>query len=409
MKLPIKVIVAIAVVIAVAGAGLWNQSCTSGPKTVKLSQHDMELVFQEMLPPSKQQEISTNPEEKKKLVADLKKLLALAQVAEQEGYLQRPEVASQVAFQSDMALYRAYRKNNPDVKLSDDEINAYHTAHPKDFDEFVQGNPRLQQQAQGAQRDEIKKQYGEFKLLAERARKEKIDQEDLTRLQVLFDRSQALAGAYMNELQKNSDKLVTDGDIEQYFNDHPSDFDEVRVRHILISTEPKAAGDEEGDKGKDKDKDKKDAPRPLTKEEAKQKAQAILDRVRKGEDFAKLARENSDDPGSKEKGGEYDFFGKGRMVPEFEETAFKLNPGQISDLVETQFGFHIIQLEERRSATSASDPKVRQQITEKLKQEKLEARIEEITAASTVEVAENFDTTPKPASPQAVPSATEKE
>jgi peptidyl-prolyl cis-trans isomerase C len=412
MKLPIKVIVAIAVVIAVAGAGLWNQSCTSGTKTVKLSQHDMELVFQEMLPPSKQQEISTNPEEKKKLVADLKKLLALAQVAEQEGYLQRPEVASQVAFQSDMALYRAYRKNNPDVKLTDDEISAYHTAHPKDFDEFVQGNPRLQQQAQGAQRDEIKKQYGEFKLLAERARKEKIDQEDLTRLQVLFDRSQALAGAYMNELQKNSDKLVTDGDIEQYFKDHPSDFDEVRVRHILISTEPKAAGDEEGDKGKDKDKDKdkKEAPKPLTKEEAKQKAQAILERVRKGEDFAKLARENSDDPGSKEKGGEYDFFGKGRMVPEFEETAFKLNPGQISDLVETQFGFHIIQLEERRSATSASDPKVRQQITEKLKQEKLEARIEEITAASAVEVAENFDTTPKPVSPQAVPSSTtEKE
>ena len=408
MKLPIKVIVAIAVVIAVAGAGLWNQSCTSGPMTVKLSQHDMELVFQEMLPPSKQQEISTNPEEKKKLVADLKKLLALAQVAEQEGYLQRPEVASQVAFQSDMALYRAYRKNNPDIKLTDDEINAYHTAHPKDFDEFVQGNPRLQQQAQGAQRDEIKKQYGEFKLLAERARKEKIDQEDLTRLQVLFDRSQALSGAYMNELQKNSDKLVTDGDIEQYFKDHPSEFDEVRVRHILISTEPKAAGDEEGDKGKDKDK--KDAPKPLTKEEAKQKAQAILERVRKGEDFAKLARENSDDPGSKEKGGEYDFFGKGRMVPEFEETAFKLNPGQISDLVETQFGFHIIQLEERRSATSASDPKVRQQITEKLKQEKLEARIDEITAASTVEVAENFDTTPKPASPQAVPSSTtEKE
>lgn len=408
MKLPIKVIVAIAVVIAVAGAGLWNQSCTSGPKTVKLSQHDMELVFQEMLPPSKQQEISTNPEEKKKLIADLKKLLALAQVAEQEGYLQRPEVASQVAFQSDMALYRAYRKNNPDVKLTDDEINAYHTAHPKDFDEFVQGNPRLQQQAQGAQRDEIKKQYGEFKLLAERARKEKIDQEDLTRLQVLFDRSQALAGAYMNDLQKNSDKLVTDADIEQYFKDHPSDFDEVRVRHILISTEPKAAGVEDGDKGKDKDK--KDAPKPLTKEEAKQKAQAILDRVRKGEDFAKLAKENSDDQGSKDKGGEYDFFGKGRMVPEFEETAFKLNPGQISDLVETQFGFHIIQLEERRSATSPSDPKVRQQITEKLKQEKLEARIDEITAASTVEVAENFDTTPKPASPQAVPSSTtEKE
>src|SRR6185295_15154921 len=208
--------------------------------------NDMELVFQEMLPPAKQQEIAASEEEKKKLVGELKKLLALAQAAEQEGYLQRPEVASQVAFQSDMALYRAYRKSNPDVKVADDEISAYHNAHPKDFEEFVQGNPRLQQQAQGAQRDEIKKQYGEFKVLAERARKDKIDQQDLTRIQVLIDRSQALAQAYMTDLQKNSEKLVSDGDVEQYFSDHPSEFDEIRVRHILVSTQP-PAGEEEAE------------------------------------------------------------------------------------------------------------------------------------------------------------------
>ncbi|MFY9608290.1 MAG: peptidylprolyl isomerase [Blastocatellia bacterium] len=400
MKLPVKVIVAILVVFAVAGGGLWNQSCTSGPKAVKLTAHDMELVFHEMLPPAKQQEIAASPEEKKKLVGELKKLLALAQVAEQEGYLQRPEVATQVAFQSDMALYRAYRKNNPEAKVADDEINAYHTAHPQDFEQFVQATPRLQQQAQGAQRDEIKKQYGEFKVLAERARNEKIDQQDLTRIQVLIDRSQALAGAYMTELQKNADKLVSDADIEQYFIDHPSEFDEVRVRHILISTQPKEAGEEEaaGDV-------KKEAAKPLTKDEAKKKAEGLLERLRKGEDFAKLAKENSDDPGSKDKGGEYDFFGKGRMVAEFEEAAFRLKPGEISEPVETQFGYHIIKTEERRSASSATDPKIRQQITDKLKQEKLDARIEEITAASRVEVAENFDTTPKPASPQAGPSS----
>ncbi|HYV07666.1 MAG TPA: peptidylprolyl isomerase [Blastocatellia bacterium] len=393
MKLPIKVILAILIVFALAGSALWNQSCSSAPKTVKLSAHDMQLVFQEMLPPSKQQEIAASPDEKKKLVGELKKLLALAQAAEQEGYLQKPEVASQVAFQGDMALYRAYRKNNPDVKVADEEINAYHTAHPKDFDDFVQTNPRLQQQAQGAQRDEIKKQYGEFKVLAERARKDKIDQQDLTRIQVLIDRSQALAQAYMTDLQKNSDKLVSDGEVDQYFTDHQTEFDEVRVRHILISTQPKPAGEEEAEAGKDK----KEAPKPPTKEEAKKKAQALLERVRKGEDFAKLAKETSDDPGSKEKGGEYDFFAKGTMVPEFEEVAFKLKPGEVSEPVETPFGYHIIKLEDRRSASSATDPKVRQQITDKLKQEKLDARIEEITAASTVEVAEDFDTTPKSA------------
>lgn len=397
MKLPVKVIVTILVVFAVAGGGLWNQSCSSGPKAIKLTAHDMELVFHELLPPAKQQEIAASPEEKKKLVDELKKVLALAQVAEQEGYLQRPEVASQVALRGDLTLASAYRKNNPDAKVSDDEISAYHTAHPKDFEEVVQSDPRLQQQAQGAQRDVFKKQYGEVKVLAEYARKDKIDQQDLTRIQVLIESSSALARAYMTELQKNADKLVTDADVEQYFSEHSSEFDEVRVRHILISTQPKEPGEEEagGDNGK------KQAAKPMTKEEAKKKAEALLERVRKGEDFGKLAKENSDDPGSKDKGGEYDFFARGRMMPEFEEAAFRLKPGEVSDPVETQFGYHLIKTEEHRSATSASDPKIRQQITDKLKQEKLGARIEEITAASTVEVAENFDTTPKLASPSA--------
>jgi hypothetical protein len=63
MKLPIKVVLAILVVFAVASGALWNQSCSSGQKAVKLSAHDMELVFQELLPPAKQQEIAASPEE----------------------------------------------------------------------------------------------------------------------------------------------------------------------------------------------------------------------------------------------------------------------------------------------------------------------------------------------------------
>jgi parvulin-like peptidyl-prolyl isomerase len=140
-------------------------------------------------------------------------------------------------------------------------------------------------------------------------------------------------------------------------------------------------------------------PKQLTKEEAKTKAQQILDRARKGDDFGKLAGDNSDDPGSKTQGGEMPFFGKGAMVPEFEKAAFNLKPGELSEVVETQFGFHVIRLEERRSAQPPSlDEKVKQKVLEKLKDDRLQEKVKEIAAASTVEVPEDFDTTLAPPS-----------
>ena len=400
MKLPVKVIAMMLVLGVLASGLLFVQCSTSSTKPVKLTARDMQLIFQELLPPQQQQEIASDPEGKKQLVDNIKKLLAVAQVAEQEGYAERAEIKSQLSFQLDRVMNEAYKKKNPDAKATDDEINAYYLGHPKEFDDFLAANPRASQQAQGAQRDELKKQVGEFKVIAERARKEGLDRDDLTRLQLLFTRSQTLAGAYLGDLQKNADKLVADSDVEQYFKEHPSDFDEVRVRHILISTQQKPEPEEDTDKGNKDTKDKKTPEKkPLTKEEARKKSEELLARARKGEDFAKLASENSDDPGSKDKGGEYDFFGHGKMVPEFEKAAFALKPGEISDLVETQFGFHIIKLEERRSAASPdTDQKVRQQIVEKLKQDKVEDRINQITRESTVVVPEDFDTTPKVAS-----------
>jgi ABC-type oligopeptide transport system ATPase subunit len=394
-----KVIAAVLVVVVLGAGGLIIQSSSSRSRTVKLTAHDMQVIFQELVPPQKQQQIASDPEEKKKLVAEIKKLLAVAQVADQEGYAEHPDIKSQLSFQQDMDLNNAYRKKNADAKATDEEVTAYHLAHPKDFDDFLQGNPRFQQQAQGPQRDELKKQYGEFKVIGERARKEGMDREDATRLQMILDRAQVLAGAYLSELQKNADKLVSDAEVEQYYTDHPAEFDEVRVRHILISTQPKEEAEPEADTKDAKDKKPAEKPKTLTKDEARKKAQDLLDRVHKGEDFAKLAKENSDDPGSKDKGGEYDFFGRGKMVAEFDKAAFALKPGEVSDLVETQFGFHIIKLEEKRTGASPStDQKVHQQIVDKLKQEKLEARITEISDKSDVVVPENFDTTPKVAS-----------
>jgi peptidyl-prolyl cis-trans isomerase SurA len=86
------------------------------------------------------------------------------------------------------------------------------------------------------------------------------------------------------------------------------------------------------------------------KNDVRAKLQGILDRIRNGEDFAELAKEYSEDSGNAPYGGDLDFFPRGRMVPEFEAAAFALEVGEVSNIVETQYGFHIIKLTERRGA-----------------------------------------------------------
>ncbi|HMG36887.1 MAG TPA: peptidylprolyl isomerase [Blastocatellia bacterium] len=391
MSTPAKVGAVIVLVVVLAGAGLWSQWRSSSPAPLKLTAHDMELLYNELLPPEKQQEIANSPEEKKKLVDDLKRLLSVARRAESEGYADRPDVQTQMSFQRDFVLYNSYRKKNPDAKASDEEVNQYLSSHPKDFDDFIKSNPRFETQAQGPQREGLRRQFGELKVLAVKARQDKLDQDELTKLQLMLDRSQSLYSVYVDDLQKTLDK-VDDAEVEQYFNQHTADFDEIRVRHILVSTRPQAADDEEeGKKPEDNAK-----PKQLTDEEAKKKAQDLLNRVRTGEDFAKLAEQYSDDPGSKSRGGEYDFFSKGRMVPEFENAAFALKPGEVSDLVKTAFGYHIIKLEERRTVQPPSqDQKVKQQIIEKIKDDRIQERLKEIAQDPSVTVAEDFATTPK--------------
>jgi len=106
----------------------------------------------------------------------------------------------------------------------------------------------------------------------------------------------------------------------------PSDEETVEASHILISH--------------------KDAPRARvtrTKEEARQLAEQVLAEVKKGGDFAELADKYSDDPGSKKRGGKLGAFSRRRMLKPFADAAFALKPGEVSDLVETRFGYHIIQ------------------------------------------------------------------
>ncbi|MFZ6719534.1 SurA N-terminal domain-containing protein [Undibacterium sp. Ji49W] len=147
---------------------------------------------------------------------------------------------------------------------------------------------------------------------------------------------------------------VSDADVQSYYEQNKKLYgtdEQRRASHILI-----AAG-----------KDSSSAD----KAKAKEKIDGILAQLRKKpEDFAKLAKENSQDPGSAEKGGDLDFFGHGAMVKQFDETAFKLKQGEISEPVQTDFGYHIIMVTGIKPAAIKTLDEVKPQITADIKKQK---------------------------------------
>jgi peptidyl-prolyl cis-trans isomerase C len=166
-------------------------------------------------------------------------------------------------------------------------------------------------------------------------------------------------------LERELKLQVSDEEIKKYYDDNPAKFEQpemVRASHILFSTREPATGKELPDNAKT----------------AKHKqAEDVLKRARAGEDFAKLAKEYSEDPGSKDKGGEYEF-PRGQMVPEFEAAAFSLNTNQISDIVTTQFGYHIIKLSEKIPAKKVELDKVAPRVKDYLSQQEMQKHTQEV-------------------------------
>jgi len=184
--------------------------------------------------------------------------------------------------------------------------------------------------------------------------------------------------------------MVSGEAAKKFFDDNPDKFEvpeEVRVSHILISTlDPLTQ-------------------HPLPSDQKKVKEQLARDiraRAEKGEDFTKLVKQYSEDPGSKDKGGEYKF-PRGQMVPEFEAAAFSLKPNQISEIVETQYGFHIIKLLEKfppkHEQFAEVEARIKNYLVEKKAEDALPAYLDKLKAEAGVKLI-NPDTgkiTPSPA------------
>ena len=173
-------------------------------------------------------------------------------------------------------------------------------------------------------------------------------------------------------------KVAADIQIEEtaakeVFEKNPAPYsqkEQVRARHILIKVDPKASEE------------------VLNK--AKTKATEIVQMAKKeGADFAQLAKDKSEGPSSV-KGGDLGAFPKGAMVPEFEKVAFELKAGEISDLVKTQFGFHIIKVEEKMAAKEAKFEDAKAVIMSQLKnaqiQQMLESELTKLRSAANIEL-----------------------
>jgi peptidyl-prolyl cis-trans isomerase C len=150
---------------------------------------------------------------------------------------------------------------------------------------------------------------------------------------------------------------VSEAEIKAYYDNNPQFFtkpEQIRASHILIKVEPQA-----------------DA---MQKDRARKALKKVQQKLQTGEDFGALAKEFSQGP-SAPKGGDLGFFGRGQMVKPFEDKAFAMKTGEVSDIVETQFGYHLIKVTDKKPESTLTFVEVKERLGEHLKQQKVQQEI----------------------------------
>jgi parvulin-like peptidyl-prolyl isomerase len=205
-----------------------------------------------------------------------------------------------------------------------------------------------------AARRQVAVQFGELETLAQEARKRKIDENPTVKQMMAVQADSFLASAFAKQLSE--EVKLSEMDVQAYYNSHKGEYEEAQASHILI----RFKGSRVPLKPNQKD---------LTEEEALAKVQEIRKKLLAGADFGATAKTESDDEGSAAKGGALGKFHRGQMVAPFDEAAFSLPLGQISEPVKTPFGYHLIKVESRASKTfEEAKPEIEKQMKPKLAQ-----------------------------------------
>ncbi len=226
-----------------------------------------------------------------------------------------------------------------------------------EFEAMIESMPaQYQTAARGPGRKQFVDGVVRMFALAEEGKRRKIDQEALFKTKVAFDATNILASLTAEQITK--DLKPSEADLKQYFDEHKSEMERVHARHILIRMQGSPIALKPGQKD-------------LTEAEALARAEEIRKRLAAGEDFATVARAESDDSGAATNGGDLGTFGRGQMVPAFEEGAFALKPGEISQPVKSQFGYHIIRCEDKEESFEAAKPEIEKRLQPELAQKAL--------------------------------------
>ena len=258
----------------------------------------------------------------------------------------------------DLIVEKLINKRSADIQITDDDVAAT-------FKRFTGGAPDAEVKAQ-------------------------IEKSGRTLEKVKEEIRHSLRQQRWVEEQVKGKGEVTEAEAEEFYKANPDQFkmpERVRASHILVTVPADAK------------------PEAITEKE--NAAKSIAERVKKGEDFAALAKELSEDPSAKQNSGDLDFFAKEQMVPEFSEKAFGMKKGEISDPVRSQFGYHVIKVTDRKDAEEVTLEKAKPQLTAYLQQQKKQAEVQKlvqgIRAAADVKI--HLPTPPPAPVPTIAPDA----
>ena len=239
------------------------------------------------------------------------------------------------------------------------------------FEELLSALPdqvRAMAASPGRGKRQLAEQLSEVMTIAQEAKRRKLDQTPAVKQILAVQIDQVLAGLLARQI--SNETKPDEAAMHSYFDSHRGEYERVKASHILI----RFKGSQAPPRANQKD---------LTEEEALAKAQDIRKRLLGGADFATVAKAESDDIGSGAKGGSLGTFGQGQMVAPFEQAAFTLPLNQISEPVKSQFGYHIIKVEER---TAKSFEEAKPDIEKNLGQQRTREALDKIRKQATVTI-----------------------